>query len=55
MEEVYLSESGDIGEYLKDMHQRVSRDNPVIGWANGVRIVMFIEEKNIDPQYDGPR
>ena len=45
----------DIEEYLKELYHRVSRNNPVTGWVNGVRIVMFSEEENVDPYYDGPR
>ena len=57
MEEVDASyvDHVDIGGYCTDMYRRVEKNNPVMGWINGVRIVMFAEEKNVDPQYDGPR
>lgn len=57
MEEVDATEfmPGDIGDYFKELYTRVGKDNPVTGWVNGVRIIMFIEEKSRDPYYDGPR
>lgn len=45
----------DISEYLKEMYHRVEQNNPVTGWANGVRIIMFMEEAKVDPHYDGPK
>lgn len=45
----------DVGEYLKEMYHRVRHNNPVTGFANGVRIIMFSEEECADPHYDGPR
>lgn len=58
MEEVEVTATAigqDVGEYFKEMYHRVDRNNPVTGWVNGVRIIMFIEEKSSDPFYDGPR
>lgn len=45
----------DVGEYLKEMYNRVGPNNSVTGFTNGVRIIMFSEEKCVDPHYDGPR
>jgi hypothetical protein len=45
----------DIGEFCKDMHLRVKEDgDPVMAHVNGVRIIMFKEERYYDSQYDGP-
>lgn len=38
----------DIGECLKEMYNRVGRNNPVTGLCNGVIIVMFVEETDSD-------
>ena len=54
MEEVE-SKNESVAQYLEKMYCKVDQSNPVIGWINGVRIVMFKEEKPVDPYYDGPR
>ena len=57
MEEMIPERIGqDIGMLCKDMYLRVKEDgDPVTAHLNDVRIIMFKEEKFIDPQYDGPR
>lgn len=45
----------DVGEFCKDMHLRVKEDgDPVTALVDGVRIIMFKEERFYDPHYDGP-
>lgn len=56
MEEIqpdYLGKS--VGDFCTDMYHKVDKNNPVTGWVNGVRIIMFVEEQIVDPHYDGPR
>ena len=46
----------DIGTFCKEMYLRVKEDgDPVTAHLNDVRIIMFKEERFVDPQYDGPR
>ncbi len=44
----------DIGEFMKKMYERVEQDNPITVNINNVRIVMFVEKRFYDSQYDGP-
>ena len=57
MEEIIPERIGeDIGAFCKGMYLRVKDDGaPVTALLNDVRIIMFKEEKFVDPHYDGPR
>jgi NADPH-dependent 7-cyano-7-deazaguanine reductase QueF len=57
MEEMTPERIGeDIGAFCRKMYLRVKEDgDPVTALVNDVRIVMFKEERIVDPQYDGPR
>lgn len=56
MEEIYPETGRDIGDICEDLHQMVIDDHtPVTALVNGVRIIMFEEEKVQVPEYDGPR
>lgn len=54
MEEVEIKNES-VAQYLERMYCKVDQGNPVIGWVDGVRIIMFKEEHVVDPHYDGPR
>lgn len=57
MEEMTPERIGEnIGAFCKEMYLRVKEDgDPVTALVDDVRIIMFKEEKFVDPHYDGPR
>lgn len=56
MEEIFPKIGADIGDVCKDMyHKLIDEDVPITALVNGVRIIIFKEEKEVDPYYDGPR
>lgn len=55
MEEIYPTTGQDIGDVCKEMyHKLIEEGIPVTALTNGVRIIMFSEDKVQVPEYDGP-
>ncbi len=44
-----VGESSMIGGFCTDMYRKVDRNNPVMGHFNGVRIIMFVEDREHTP------
>ena len=55
MEEIFPKKGTDIRDVCEEMYFKlIDEDVPVTALANGVRIIMFAEVKEVDPYYDGP-
>lgn len=56
MEEIYPTIGQDIRDICKEMYFKlIDEGTPITALANGVRIIMFKEDKVQVPEYDGPR
>jgi hypothetical protein len=48
-----VGDSSLIGNFCKKMYHMVERDNPITGNFNGVRIIMFIDDKEHQEHKEG--
>ena len=48
-----VGDSSMIGNFCRKMYRMVERNNPITGNFNGVRIIMFIDDKEYQEHKEG--